>query len=226
MSKDNEDFSLAPIAMLDAPPRLAHTRALALGCLLGAVVGLTAMMLAGYRVGNRATHRGAWWARILESATEVAPVPPPLDAPGCRTGDLPPPLPRDGWLHGSAPRWEDFAGRVVVVDAWGAWCPYCDYFAPELSAICRAYQDEGVVLLGMTGDDRRTAEDFCERHGFSGLVACDAEEYLTSWLDDKYPTLLVIGRDGRVVWNDGSARFGHQTDELAKALSQAIERAL
>jgi thiol-disulfide isomerase/thioredoxin len=226
MSKDSESFSVAPIARPDAPPRMVRTRGLALGCLLGAPVGVTAMLFAGYRVGNRATHHGPWWSRILEPATEVAPVPPPLDAPGCRPGDVPPPLPRDGWIHGSAPRWEDFAGRVVVVDAWGDWCPYCDAFAPELAAVCRAYEHKGVAMLGLTGDDRPTAEDFCARHGFSGLVACDAEKYLTSWLSDKYPTLLVIGRDGRVVWNDGSARFGHRTEELAKELSQAIERAL
>jgi thiol-disulfide isomerase/thioredoxin len=210
---------------LGAPP-LARTRALLLGLLLGAMFGLVAMRAAGYRLGNRGTHLGHWRERILQPAMEVTPVPPPLDVPGCRAGDRPPPLPSGGWIHGSAPRWEDFAGRVVVVDAWAAWCPYCSTVAPELTALCRGYESEGVVLVGVTSDDQRTAESFCSRYGFLGLVACDAEEYLRTWLSDRYPTLLVVGRDGRVVWNDGAARLGHRTDELGSGLSHAIESAL
>lgn len=226
MPNDSGNFVPSSAAMFDAPPRLGRIRALVLGGLLGALVGLTAMMLAGYRLGTHVAHRGPWWKRILESATEVTPIPPPLDGPGCRVGDRPPPLPRDGWINGSAPRWEDFAGRVVVVDAWAGWCPYCSIVAAELATVYREYESEGIVLVGMTSDDPQTAEIFCKSYGFSGPVACDAEEYLRSWLTDHYPTLLVIGRDGRVAWNDGSARLGHRTDELARELSRAIRRAL
>ena len=225
MSKDSERFSAPAMTVPDAPT-WARTRALGLGCLLGALCGLVAMVFAGYRLGDPGSQRGSLWERIIKPAPEVTPIPLPLDLAGCRAGDRPPPLPRDGWIHGPAPQWQDFAGRVVVVDAWAAWCPYCGTVARELAAICREYERDGVIVVGVTSDDRQTAEDFCTQCGFSGLVACGAEEYLRSWLSDHYPTLLVIGRDGRVVWNDGAARLGHSTDELASELSQAIERAL
>lgn len=40
------------------------------------------------------------------------------------------------------------------------------------------------------------------------------------------PTVYVVSRSGRVVWNDGRARYEHATEDLGERLGQAIERAL
>jgi hypothetical protein len=36
--------------------------------------------------------------------------------------------------------------------------------------------------------------------------------------------LIVIGRDGRVLWNDGGARLSHRIDELATTLCDVLDR--
>src|SRR6267154_2320406 len=53
---------------------------------------------------------------------------------GLRPGEIAPPIGAEGWLNGTAPRPEDRAGRVIVLDAWFAACPHCPEEAPELIA--------------------------------------------------------------------------------------------
>lgn len=199
---------------------------MSIGFFLGAVVGSALMFAIGFRIGERAVLRGTLWQRITGPPTLVEPVPPPLDAPGCRPGDRPPPLPAKGWLHSQALTWDDLAGRVVVFDAWATWCPYCYTTAPELVALGQQYEKDGVVMIGITSEPQDAAEDFCKLFNFSGPVICEAEDFLRSWTADRYPTLVVVGRDGRIVWNDGAARLGHRTDELIRDLQEAIEGAL
>ncbi|HVX10390.1 MAG TPA: TlpA disulfide reductase family protein [Pirellulales bacterium] len=181
------------------------------------------MFALGFRIGDRFPTHGSW--RIMAPARVVVPVPPPLSTPGCRPGDRPPPLPDEGWLRGETKTWDAFKGQVVLVDAWANWCPYCHVMANDMEAIGRKYADRGVVVLHITPDARSAAEAFCAQYQLSGSVVCDAEAFLNSWSADRYPLLVVVGRDGRIVWNDGAARLSHRIDELAKTLCDVLDRA-
>jgi thiol-disulfide isomerase/thioredoxin len=206
--------------------RWPRARVVSIGFALGTIVGCGVMFGIGFRIGKRVVPRGTWWQRITGPATLIEPVPPPLDAPGCRPGERPPPLPSKGWLHSRALNWEDLAGRVAVFDAWATWCPYCYTMAPDLVAIRQRYEKDGVVMIGITSETEGAAEDFCKLFNMNGPVICEAEYFLKLWMADRYPTLVVVGRDGRIVWNDGAARLGHRTDELIRSLEEAIESAL
>jgi thiol-disulfide isomerase/thioredoxin len=209
------------------PPRRfwGSIRGIAIACLLGVFVGSAAMSAIGFRIGNRFQARGSWRQRITGPAMVVVPVPPPIAIPGCRPGDEPPPLPSKGWLRGAPRTWEDFKGYVVVVDAWASWCPYCHVMFSDIKAIGQRYEPKGVVVLNITSDKRPAADAFCARHHPSGSVVCDAESFLESWSADQYPMLVVIGRDGRIVWNDGGARLSHRIDELATTLCDVLDSA-
>jgi hypothetical protein len=56
----------------------------------------------------------------------------------------------------------------------------------------------------------------------SGHIIFGAETFLKDWLDDHYPAFVVVGRDGKVIWNDGAARFGNGTDGLVETLTQVL----
>jgi thiol-disulfide isomerase/thioredoxin len=196
-----------------------------IGCVLGAFAAFGLMFSMGFRLDGRISLTGSLWRRLVGPAKVVVPIPPPLDSPGCRPGDRPPPLPSDGWLEGNALKWDDLIGQVVVIDAWASWCPYCHVLAPDLDAVCRRYEVKGAITIRVTSDSRGEAEEFCKRHGLSGHVVCDAEAFLRSWLDDHYPAFVVVGRDGKVLWNDGAARFGNGTYQLVDTLSHVLEHA-
>jgi thiol-disulfide isomerase/thioredoxin len=55
----------------------------------------------------------------------------------------------------------DYAGQVVVLNLWGAWCPPCRAEAHALKAISARGKGEGVVVLGLNvRDNRQYAADF------------------------------------------------------------------
>ena len=46
-----------------------------------------------------------------------------------------------------------YAGKVVVVNVWGAWCPPCRAEADELAAAARELAPKGVVFVGINSRD-------------------------------------------------------------------------
>src|SRR5262245_28918532 len=55
-----------------------------------------------------------------ERATASGIATPPL-----KIGDPLPPLSAAGWLNGEPPAPNAPGVRLLVVDAWGSWCPHC-----------------------------------------------------------------------------------------------------
>ncbi|MGW4061375.1 TlpA family protein disulfide reductase [Amycolatopsis sp. NPDC004747] len=55
----------------------------------------------------------------------------------------------------------DYAGKVVLLNLWGAWCPPCRSESPVLKAIAARGKSEGVEVLGLNvRDNRQYAADF------------------------------------------------------------------
>jgi thiol-disulfide isomerase/thioredoxin len=56
----------------------------------------------------------------------------------------------------------DYAGKVVVMNIWGAWCGPCRTEAPELQKLYDAHKESGVQVLGIDvrDYDRTFPQDF------------------------------------------------------------------
>jgi peroxiredoxin len=110
---------------------------------------------------------------------------------------------------GEAVRLSDFRGRILIVDVSATWCGPCQAAMPNNDRIYRKYADQGVVLLGVTADDSRAAYDGWIRRNaekYRFLMTFDPagrDGWKDSVFDTKYhvtgfPTLFVIGRDGKI----------------------------
>ena len=44
----------------------------------------------------------------------------------------------------------DLRGKVVVMDFWATWCPWCIRSFPAIRDLLRDYQDKGLVVVGVT----------------------------------------------------------------------------
>jgi thiol-disulfide isomerase/thioredoxin len=154
---------------------------------------------------------------------------PPLSSfsgPGLSYGERPMPLEAAGWLNGEPPPWSSLTGKVVVLDFWIDWCPYCHSMASYLVSIKRHFENEEVVFISLTTDDEAVVRRFAEHKGIDWHMGWGANETIERYLGDRMSALIVIGRDGRVVWNDGAARLQHRTDDAAPVLFEQIKKAL
>jgi len=55
-------------------------------------------------------------------------------------------------LDGKVVRLSDYRGRVVVLNFWATWCPPCRAEIPHFVDLSKAYEDSGVVVLGISMD--------------------------------------------------------------------------
>ncbi len=107
---------------------------------------------------------------------------------------------------------ERFAGKVVVLDVFGTWCPNCNDAAVLLSELHERYHEQGLEVVGLafeyTGDverDRRQLRTYAREHDVSYpllLAGVSRKSTVREALPDlsdlkSYPTTIFVGRDGR-----------------------------
>lgn len=113
-------------------------------------------------------------------------------------------------LDGSTFKLADYKGKILVVDFWATYCPPCVKQAPQLAALNEKYRERGLVIVGLTSDEKAEqakVEDFIKKAGINYNIGYD-----NSWISSTFmkgtedetgappiPQLFVLSRDGRVV---------------------------
>ncbi len=112
-------------------------------------------------------------------------------------------------------------GSIIVLNFWASWCAPCRDEAPDLQEVYEAYQDQGVIVLGLTYlDERADSLGFIEE---MGLTYPNAPDVGTRISKDRYsingvPETFVIGRDGQVAHFFYGPLTGPQLIEVLESL--------
>ncbi len=107
----------------------------------------------------------------------------------------------------------DFRGQMVILDFWASWCKPCVTTTVHLDTLRKRYEDEGVVLVGVTIDRRlEDVREFLNEHGSARMVALwgsldDAREVKTLYDVVEIPHVFLIDRIGVI-------RFSGKPEEL------------
>jgi len=92
----------------------------------------------------------------------------------------------------------DYRGQVVLLNFWATWCAPCVKEMPELNRLHSNYNDQGLVVIALSDEDRSRLLKFDEKIPFSAIAAYSKE---FDWADLKTerPNTFLIDREGIVV---------------------------
>jgi thiol-disulfide isomerase/thioredoxin len=103
-----------------------------------------------------------------------------------------------------------FAGKVVLVNISGSWCPNCHDEAPFLTSLYRKYRGKGLEIVTLSFEEADQLANptrlraFIETYGleYTVLLAGEpdqlAEKVPQAVNLNAFPTTFLLGRDGRV----------------------------
>lgn len=99
---------------------------------------------------------------------------------------------------GAVRKLSSYRGRPIVLNLWATWCPPCIAELPVLNDIAKTYGDQGLVVLGLAGDENtQDVHDFLARNDVEFEVFLDANgEVGTDYGITGYPETFFIDRQG------------------------------
>jgi thiol-disulfide isomerase/thioredoxin len=113
-------------------------------------------------------------------------------------------------LNGKLVSEEDFRGKVVIVSILGSWCPNCHDEAPFLVEMYKKYHSKGLEIVGLSFEEEDQLKDperlraFAKSYGIPyPMLVCGEPGEIQQKLPqlkgfDAWPTVLFLGKDGRV----------------------------
>jgi cytochrome c biogenesis protein CcmG/thiol:disulfide interchange protein DsbE len=113
-------------------------------------------------------------------------------------------------LSGDTVSLSQYKGNVVLIDFWATWCAPCRISIPELVNLHKKYSDKGLVILGISMDSPRQANDrqlanFKKQYKMNYKVMRTNHKVNQIFFGDPgggsvaIPTLLIIDREGMIV---------------------------
>jgi thiol-disulfide isomerase/thioredoxin len=95
---------------------------------------------------------------------------------------------------------EQLRGKVVVLDFWASWRAPCRKQAPIIERVQQGYDQAQVAVIGVnTADSESAAREFVASAALTYPSVRDDGSVAIQYRATSLPTLVVIGRDGKIV---------------------------
>ena len=108
--------------------------------------------------------------------------------------------PRTTLIDGTVIDANAFRGKLLLVQLWATWCPFCRKQNPLLDKLWRSRRSDGVELLGLSIDEKPDViKRYMAEHGYRFPVArLDAAWLAAIGRPKGLPILWVIDRESRL----------------------------
>jgi len=119
-------------------------------------------------------------------------------------------------LQGKSWTLKDLRGKVVLVNFWATWCPPCQKEMPDLEALHKRFQDQGLVILAISEDEETDkVKPFITERKISYPILLDPGQKVNSMFQvDGIPKSFVYNRDGKLVAQSIDMRTQRQFLEM------------
>ncbi|MFM7159492.1 MAG: redoxin domain-containing protein [Planctomycetaceae bacterium] len=119
-----------------------------------------------------------------------------------------------------------YAGKVMIVDIWGTWCPPCRAEIPHFVELDKKYREKGLQIVGLNREQTEDADEakalitkFNESQGVTYPCALITEEIMGQVPEFQgFPTTLFIDRKGTVRLKVVGARGPEFLEGVVEAL--------
>ncbi len=91
--------------------------------------------------------------------------------------------------------------KVLVIDFWATWCPYCRVAEKWLKRLYAQYREKGLEILAISVDEdgRRSVRPYLLGHPIPYLVALDARASVANRMKvTSLPTLYIVDAKGTI----------------------------
>ena len=143
---------------------------------------------------------------------------------GSKVGDKAPGIDAKEWITtkgsiSSGEIMERIKGRIIVVEFWATWCPPCRTSTPHLVKLYSEYKDKGVVIIGLTREDRRkdNIDKFIREMKVNYIIGTGSDSG-TDYGVSGIPHAFVISPEGKIHWR------GHPMGGLDKVIKDALKK--
>jgi thiol-disulfide isomerase/thioredoxin len=109
-------------------------------------------------------------------------------------------------------------GRVVVVETWASWCPFCARQNPHFQELYAAHAGRGLEFLTFSIDrDPAKARAYMAEHRYT-FPAAMATARSEKWFGPRrgLPEVHVVDRAGRIVFMEAQEMFPEDVRALAR----------
>ena len=95
---------------------------------------------------------------------------------------------------------ESVKGKVVLLQFWTTWCPYCRGEQTLVDDIDHEFADRGLVVLAIdVGESKKTVRKYLADHPRSCRIVLNDDTNLAAmYAANVYPIYVVIDRDGDI----------------------------
>ena len=116
----------------------------------------------------------------------------------------------------------EYRGKVVVLEFWASWCPSCERTIPIMQGVEKEFADQNVVFVGVNSDGgAQMVKDLEAKYKMTHRNLVDgspAGPISIAYNIMAWPSFIVIGKDGKVVFRSAGIDAEGMTGALNRAL--------